>query len=411
MKVAVLMPPLDSAVPVEGEGLHTVVRGLLRQLLVHGHRPRLILPEYTLRPDDPGSWQYPFSPVGVRTRRQDSLILAGRDARGRAMRDAAADLTAALDGCDLCIAVDTVFDVHCLALTTAVRQATRATGTRLVFYSFECTWPAPHPHGFDWSQLDRSPWDVIGLTACESEHAFPAEATRDKIAAVTGIKPRTCWPLPPVLGVGTQGHWDGDVVDIWSQLRLWDREVLFLPALRRTNDNIDTAVQLVAGLKARDRRPCLLLTYLTDHDDESREESGRLRDAIDRLKVRDEVVFLSELRPTWAAGLPREAVQTIYHLCDLVVHPSTWEGFGLVAVEAVLARTPLLSTDLPVLREVVGDAACFVPCNAPIGEFVRGAEALLDSPQNRARRSVQLLVDNRAHFARFTAPLLRGTLP
>ena len=40
---------------------------------------------------------------------------------------------------------------------------------------------------------------------------------------------------------------------------------------------------------------------------------------------------------------------------------SRYEGFGLPAVEAMAAGVPLLLSDLPVLREIAGDAALYAP--------------------------------------------------
>ncbi|MBK9383845.1 MAG: glycosyltransferase family 4 protein [Planctomycetes bacterium] len=45
---------------------------------------------------------------------------------------------------------------------------------------------------------------------------------------------------------------------------------------------------------------------------------------------------------------------------DALAVPSLWEGFGLVALEALQAGTPVIAHDLPVLREVLGASARFV---------------------------------------------------
>jgi glycosyltransferase involved in cell wall biosynthesis len=49
-------------------------------------------------------------------------------------------------------------------------------------------------------------------------------------------------------------------------------------------------------------------------------------------------------------------VASIIKACDLVVIPSKWEGFGLIAVEAMACGKPVICNDVPGLSEVVGKA-------------------------------------------------------
>jgi glycosyltransferase involved in cell wall biosynthesis len=55
----------------------------------------------------------------------------------------------------------------------------------------------------------------------------------------------------------------------------------------------------------------------------------------------------------------------LYAGAELVALPSFYEGFGLPAVEALRAGVPLVASDLPVLREVAGDAALYAPPASP----------------------------------------------
>jgi len=75
-------------------------------------------------------------------------------------------------------------------------------------------------------------------------------------------------------------------------------------------------------------------------------------------------------REGWAvhAGYVEEGeLSALYRRAALVVFPSLYEGFGLPAVEAQHAGTPLVCSDLPVLREVAGDGALFAPVDDPVG--------------------------------------------
>jgi glycosyltransferase involved in cell wall biosynthesis len=52
-------------------------------------------------------------------------------------------------------------------------------------------------------------------------------------------------------------------------------------------------------------------------------------------------------------ALPADDIADLYATADLFVFPSTWETFGLAAVEAAMVGLPMVAADLPVLREVL----------------------------------------------------------
>ena len=60
-----------------------------------------------------------------------------------------------------------------------------------------------------------------------------------------------------------------------------------------------------------------------------------------------------------------EGLAALYRGAELVALPSFYEGFGLPAIEALQAGAPLVASDLPVLREVAGDAALYAPPDRP----------------------------------------------
>lgn len=88
------------------------------------------------------------------------------------------------------------------------------------------------------------------------------------------------------------------------------------------------------------------------------------------------VVHLGYVEPQELAALYRGA--------ELVALPSFYEGFGLPAVEAMRSGAPLVASDLPVLREVAGEAALYAPPDRP-DLWADRISALLASPGLRER--------------------------
>lgn len=70
---------------------------------------------------------------------------------------------------------------------------------------------------------------------------------------------------------------------------------------------------------------------------------------IDRLNIREDVIF--------PGFIDEEDKSKIYRQADIFVFPSLYEGFGIPLLEAMGADVPLAVSDIPVFREVGGEAA------------------------------------------------------
>ena len=82
-----------------------------------------------------------------------------------------------------------------------------------------------------------------------------------------------------------------------------------------------------------------------------------------------------------------DELAALYRSAELVVLPSFYEGFGLPAVEALRAGAPLVASDLPVLREVAGEAALYAPPDRPDLWADRIAALLADGGLREALRN------------------------
>ena len=79
-----------------------------------------------------------------------------------------------------------------------------------------------------------------------------------------------------------------------------------------------------------------------------------------------------------------EELAALYRAAAAVAFPTLYEGFGLPAVEALWAGTPLVCSDLPVLREVTANAALFAPPHRP-DLFARRMVQVLTDEELRTR--------------------------
>ena len=112
---------------------------------------------------------------------------------------------------------------------------------------------------------------------------------------------------------------------------------------QRPHKNVAVLVEAIAQV------PGARLVLVGSADERFPDEVGP---AIDRYGVGDRVVRLP--------FVPEELLGAVYANAGLLAYPSLVEGFGLPMLEAMVARTPVLAADVPVLREVGGAAAHYV---------------------------------------------------
>ena len=127
---------------------------------------------------------------------------------------------------------------------------------------------------------------------------------------------------------------------------------------------------------------------------------------VDRLGIRSAVRMLGEV--------PWEELQWLYRSADLFVCPSYAESFGHPLVEAMASGLPVLSADLPVHREVCGDAARYFSLDEEGALAERTMALLLDQREReqmvaRGRERVASLFSWDEHVERLLR-LIRETL-
>ena len=69
----------------------------------------------------------------------------------------------------------------------------------------------------------------------------------------------------------------------------------------------------------------------------------------------DDACARSGVEPLVLGPVDHERLPALVAAADVFAFPSTKEGFGLAAMEALAAGVPVVVRDLPVLREVFGD--------------------------------------------------------
>jgi glycosyltransferase involved in cell wall biosynthesis len=95
--------------------------------------------------------------------------------------------------------------------------------------------------------------------------------------------------------------------------------------------------------------------------------------------------------------VPEMHLSSLFAGADLFAFPSRHEGFGIPVLEAMAQQTAVVCGDIPALREVAGDAACFVPPD----DVDAWASALVELLSDEPARA-ELVARGTAHAPQFS---------
>jgi len=84
-----------------------------------------------------------------------------------------------------------------------------------------------------------------------------------------------------------------------------------------------------------------------------------------------------DVEPVILGTIEDSALPSLVASCEVFAFPSTKEGFGLAAMEALAAGRPVVARDLPVLREVFGTTVRYA---RDVTEFATSMRVAIDTP-------------------------------
>ncbi|GAB4026814.1 glycosyltransferase family 4 protein [Spirosoma koreense] len=208
-----------------------------------------------------------------------------------------------------------------------------------------------HPEWFP--SGDTTVRQVLDHLTPETQLVTISDATKDDVCEYTGIDPSRVTPIhlaaSPKLfySVADQAHKQA----IRTQYRIGDAPYLLSLATFEPRKNIDHLVRAFVELANSRAIPADMKLVLVG-------TKGWKFDKI-MAELTQNPALRSRLIVT--GFVPDEHLAPLYSDATAFVYPSRYEGFGLPPLEAMQCGLPVVTSDIPAITEVVGDAALRVP--------------------------------------------------
>jgi glycosyltransferase involved in cell wall biosynthesis len=144
----------------------------------------------------------------------------------------------------------------------------------------------------------------------------------------------------------------------------------------KPHKNVERLIAAFARLKQRPSFEDVKLLIIGDEI----ERFASLRRAVESAGVRQDVRFFG--------FVPASTLAALYRLASVFAFPSLYEGFGLPPLEAMACGTPVVTSNVSSLPEVVGDAAILVDPYS-VEDIADGLRRVLDDDALRADLSAR----------------------
>jgi glycosyltransferase involved in cell wall biosynthesis len=150
--------------------------------------------------------------------------------------------------------------------------------------------------------------------------------------------------------------------------------------------NFETLIRALAILKRNlHPRPARLMITckLASNANPGSYQPESAANLVHQLELREEIVELD--------AVPYRALHNLYRECDVYVTPAYAETFAHPLVEAMASGLPVIASDLPVHREICGEAARYFPRFSPEALAERIVQICGSSEEQASMRALGLI--------------------
>ena len=229
-----------------------------------------------------------------------------------------------------------------------------------------------YPEFFDAEDIaSRTYYYQIWCRACTAVDV-PSFATKADLIASLGVAPEKIYVIPKA----SQTEFaptvaDPSALDIRTKYGLPDTYILF-PAQAYPHKNHIRLLEALAELRTEHNvsLPLVCIGHRNAH-------WKHVEATLDALRLHSQVYFLG--------FVPATDISALYRSAQFTVFPTLFEGGGIPILEAFREGSPLACSNLPVLVEQAGDAACYFD---PLSKSDIARALLLMHRDERLRRTL-----------------------
>ena len=338
-----------SSPPVIG-GVEFILEAHAREMLKHGYRVKVVTGR--------GERFHKRIPVAI-IPEADSLSKANKRINAELEKDIVSTrfyrlteriyrgLTQELKNTDLAI-IHNVLTMHFnLSFTAALEKYVREhKKKRFIAWCHDATFNDPV---YKKKAKNRYPWNIISKPIPKVKYVTISCERQKQLSLLFKLNPKKITVVPDGIDHRSFLDLNEEILKMFKSFNLFNQElVMLLPTRIVKRKNLELAIKIAKELNKR-RKAALIITGPPDpHNIDSMRYYRSLKNLRNKSRMKKKVIFLYEERIKVGYSMLR----SLYLLCDMLLFPSTQEGFGIPLLESGLVSLPVACANIPPLKEV-----------------------------------------------------------
>jgi len=251
---------------------------------------------------------------------------------------------------------------------------------------------------------DYHPWSLMHTAHPMAHYVAVSKRRKAELASAMGLEESRISVIEPTVDLN-----DCLGLDPWFTERLqpWDPNardlILYYPTKLLQRKNIDQAFYITDALRKAEINALLVVSGAPDPYQSGNSQYQQYLEALpEQLGLKEHSCFLEEVFQD-----PLVAWQQMFRVCDVVLFPSGYEGFGLPVVEALLHHRPCWAA-LP--SGDFGWPDAHTQLVSTPDDALKAAKTLMDDPVHQSRRQWLKQQSPKTYYQEKLLPLIEKAI-
>ncbi|MCK4648582.1 glycosyltransferase family 4 protein [bacterium] len=216
---------------------------------------------------------------------------------------------------------------------------------------------------------NKYPWNMISRPIPQVRYIAISGQRQRQLSHLFQINPKKITVVPDGLDHRSFLDLNEDALRIFKKFDLFNQDlVMLLPTRMVKRKNLELAIRITKELNKKLVSTLIITGPPDPHNIDSMRYYYLLKDLRNKSRMKRKVIFLYEERIKVGYSMLR----SLYLLCDMLLFPSTQEGFGIPLLESGLVNLPVACANIPALKEVGEKDVHYLDLKKSPGELASG---------------------------------------